>query len=178
MRQIRLFNFPRTPSRTALLVSAVTALSACAQTSGLTPSTPGGSLSTGAAGGTASAQPAFTQFADVPIPQKASMDVKRTHVFGGGEQWIGQLVLSTSHKSADMFDFYKQEMPGFGWRELTSIRGETSVMAYIRDGRVATIRIESATIQGSEVLLTVSPEESGASNGGGGSPPPTGTIRR
>jgi len=103
-------------------------------------------------------QASFTRFPDLPMPVKAKMDMSKTLVFGTNDAWIGRMVISSSHGSNDMFDFYKQEMPGFGWQEITSVRSDTSVMTYTRGQRVATIQITSATLSGAKVTITVSPK--------------------
>jgi hypothetical protein len=102
-------------------------------------------------------QASFTRFPDLPMPIKAEMDMGKTLVFGTNDAWIGRIQLTSSHGSNDMFDFYKQEMPGFGWQEITSVRSDTSVMTYTRDQRVATIQISSATLSGARITITVSP---------------------
>lgn len=103
-------------------------------------------------------QASFTRFPDLPMPLKADMDMSKTLVFGANDAWIGRIVLSSSHGSNDMFDFYKQEMPGFGWQEITSVRSDVSVMTFIRGQRVANIQITSATLRGAKITVTVSPK--------------------
>jgi hypothetical protein len=100
----------------------------------------------------------FARFPDLPMPVKVELNMARTLVFGTNDSWIGRLVISASHSSNDMFDFYKQEMSGFDWQEITSVRSDTSVMTYIRDERVATIQISRAPLSGANVTITVSPK--------------------
>lgn len=102
-------------------------------------------------------QASFTRFPDLPMPVKAELEMDKTLIFGTNDAWIGRMVITSSHGSNDMFDFYKQEMPGFGWQEITSVRSETSVMTYTRSERVATIQINSGTLSGARVIITVSP---------------------
>jgi hypothetical protein len=109
----------------------------------------------------------FARFPDLPMPVKAELNMTGTLVFGTNDSWIGRLVISASHSSYDMFDFYKQEMAGFEWQEIASVRSDTSVMTYIRDERVATIQISNATLSGAMVIVTVSPK------GAEEFPPPT-----
>lgn len=123
-----------------------------------------------AGAGAAMPEKAFNRFPDIPVPSGAKMDVKRTLVFGGGEGWFGQVGLDTSHDSDSMFDFYKQELPGFGWQEITSVRAMVSVLTYERQGRVLSIQLEKATISGAKVTLTVSPRSGAAPAMGGGAP--------
>nr|ADI22971.1 hypothetical protein [uncultured nuHF2 cluster bacterium HF0500_39O04] len=106
-----------------------------------------------------SAQASFSQFQDVPIPIGAEMDLDRTVILGARESWIGRLTLETSHNSVKLFNFFKQKTPEFGWQEITSIRSATSVLTYSQTNRVLTIQIIAKTLQGSEVVMTVSPRD-------------------
>ena len=137
---------------TVLVVLASVALGACAGRVGsvLTPDAKKDEQQ-------APTQASFTRFPDLPMPVKAEMDMSKTLVFGTNDAWIGRMVITSSHGTNDMFDFYKQEMPGFGWQEITSVRSDTSVMTYTRGERVATIQIGSATLSGAKVTITVSP---------------------
>ncbi len=105
----------------------------------------------------APAQASFTRFPDLPMPVSADLQMDKTLIFGANEDWIGRMVIHTSHSANDMFDFYKREMPGFEWQEITSVRSKISVMTYTRRGRVATIQIEGRTLRGAAVTITVSP---------------------
>ena len=100
---------------------------------------------------------AFVRFPDMPLPIGVDFDMDRTLIFGGDDIWFGRLVISSSHSANDMFDFYKQKLPEFGWQEITSIRAAVSVLTFSRQDRIATIQVQSATLLGSEVSITVSP---------------------
>lgn len=113
----------------------------------------------------------FTRFPDMPLPLRSSLDLERTMVFGASEAWIGRILLTASFDPGAMFEFYRQQMPQFGWQEITSLRSAVSVLTYSRDNRVATIQIQKRTITGSEVTITVSPRGSSASTFGGATPP-------
>ena len=106
-----------------------------------------------------SAQTSFGQFQDVPVPIGAEMDLDRTVILGTHERWIGRLTLETSHNSVKLFNFFKKSTPEFGWQEITSIRSATSVLTYSQTTRVLTIQIIEKTLQGSEVVMTVSPRD-------------------
>jgi hypothetical protein len=155
------------------------ALSACTQNVGVPRST----QNSGGNGGQP-AQPAFSQFQDIPVPGGASMNMDRTLVFGAQESWIGRLVLTASFNTANMFDFYKARTPEFGWQEITTVRSATSVMTYTRGERVMTIQIKARTITGTEVDITVSPRRSQndinlpASGGQRITPAPISPVRR
>ncbi len=137
---------------TSLTLAAALTVGAC--------SGPMGSVMTPDGGqdeGKAPLQASFTRFPDLPMPVKAKLDMDKTLIFGTNDAWIGRMVISASHGSNDMFDFYKQEMPGFGWQEITSVRSEVSVMTFTRGERVATIQINASTLGGARVTITVSP---------------------
>jgi len=150
-----------------IVAIAALGLGACTQGTGLVPST---SAQDGqvqaqnqaqAQGGTANTPPApqkaFNRFPDIPVPTRAEMDTARTLVFGSGESWYGQLGLDTDHNADSIFDFYKQELAGFGWQEITSVRAQLSVLTYERQGRILSIQIQTGSLGGAFVTLTVSP---------------------
>ncbi len=121
----------------------------------------------------------FTRFPDIPLPSGADINVEKTLIFGSGESWFGRLVLSTSHGTFAMFDFFKQKLPEFGWREITSVRAATSVLTFSRRNRIATIQIVGRRLGGTESTITVSPQ--GAAQPPPGSapalPPPVNRVR-
>lgn len=100
--------------------------------------------------------PSFSQFTDLPVPAKATMDVDQTLLLGNGESWTGRLVYTSWTNASGLYDFYKSEMPGFGWQEITSVRASISVQTWIRDSRVCTIQIRDSTL-GTEVIVTMAP---------------------
>ena len=101
--------------------------------------------------------PSFAQFNDIPIPEKATMDLKSTLLLGGESAWIGRLVFSAPYTLNSMFDFYMSEMPKFGWKEVTVVRSKVSVLSFTNNERVATIQLESDMVNGTVVSFTVSP---------------------
>jgi predicted small secreted protein len=135
--------------QTALLASSL-ALSACATEVGVPAQGEGGKDAQGL-------QQAFTRFPDLPVPEGADIDLDRTLVFGAGKDWFGRLVIGVSHSANDMFDYFKRELPRFGWEEVTSVRSAVSVLTYARQERVATIQIEGSKFRGSHAVITVSP---------------------
>ena len=135
----------------AVAVFALLGLAACSQSVGVAPPASGEGGDTGLA---------FTQFPDMPIPDKGSFDLDRTMIFGRAEAWVGRLVINTSYDPSQMFDFYNQQLPAFGWQEVTSLRSAVSVLTYVRQERAATIQIQKRTLLGAEVIVTVSPRGS------------------
>jgi len=157
----------------AALIAACLAAAGCGQKEGIAGTT-GGNANT-----SAGAVAGFTTFPDMPMPAAGEIDVERTLIFGTGESWFGRLVINTPHSTGDMFTFYREGLPGFGWQEVTSVRAAVSVLTYTRSERVATIQVQGRTIRGSEVSITVSPHGAPASTPTGPLQPrmPVETIR-
>jgi len=132
-------------------------LGACAQGTVLAPSARTADTQAQPQGAPPAPEKAFNRFPDIPVPTKADMDTTRTLVFGSGESWYGQLGLETDHNADIMFDFYKQELTGFGWQEITSVRAQLSVLTYERQGRILSIQIQKGSLGGAQVTITVSP---------------------
>lgn len=136
----------------SLAVSLLLLLAACGRSLGVTPAPVNTESSSN------SEQPSFSQFQDVPIPTNAEMNLDRTVILGAPESWIGRLTLETNHNPVNVFNFFKQRTPEFGWQEVTSIRSATSFLTYTQATRVLTIQITGKTLRGSEVVMTVSPK--------------------
>jgi hypothetical protein len=128
-------------------------LTTCGQTASLIPAT---SPDQGSEGKVSSTEP-FAQFKDIPIPGGAEMDMERSIILGSQDTWTGRVHLQVNISATKLFEFYKLEMPEFGWKEVTSVRAAISVLTYIRDSRVATIQILADKIQGAVVTVTISP---------------------
>ena len=107
---------------------------------------------------------AFQPISDVPIPEGARLDSGRSLVLGGENNWTGRLVFNVSESSADAFALYHQDMQLFGWRLITSVQAESSVLAFSRGDRVATIQIEGRTLSGATVAITMSPRHAEEGN--------------
>ena len=99
----------------------------------------------------------FSQFTDIPVPQKAEMDLTGTSIVGREADWMGKISFATPYSVGGVFDFYTYEMPKFGWKELTSVRGIQSVLVFVRGARIALVQISPAPFVGSEVLFNVGP---------------------
>ena len=77
---------------------------------------------------------------------------------GEGKSWSGQLLVSVPEKKIEVFNYYVKNLSEFGWKEQTTIRGETSILNFVgENNRVAIITIEEGRFGSSEVLISVSP---------------------
>ncbi len=113
------------------------------------------------AGTGANAEQNFVQFPDIPIPSGATMDLDRSLVLGARDAWIGRLAMHVGDGQGKLYDFYSREMARFGWREITSVRSDVSVLTYSRGDRVATVQIRNRTLRGTFVDVTISPRRQG-----------------
>ncbi len=138
-------------SLAAIAVSASFVLAGCVDLPSLLPS------SKPAKPGSPKAKIGFTQFPDIPIPTGAKMDTERSLVLGARDSWIGRLAIKINRSSSSIYDFYVREMGRFGWREITSVRSEVSVLTYEQGQRIATVQIWHASLGGAKIDITVSP---------------------
>lgn len=136
-----------------LLIAGMAALAGCAQTASISGNQASNAAESTSANSTAP-QPSI--FPDLPIPQGAKMNVDRTLVVGT-QDWFGQLVLEASGNAFQMFDFYRNGLPKFGWAEITSVRAPVSVLTYEREQRILQMQIKGGSLSGSVITITVSP---------------------
>jgi hypothetical protein len=113
----------------------------------------------------------FGRFSDIPVPRGADMDAEESLVLGAREAWVGRLVMRSSDRASTMYDFFARQMPGFGWKPLTYVRADTSVLTFSRGDRVATLQIKPRSMMwGSEIRITMSPQHNEMSNGSAAMP--------
>ena len=118
-------------------------------------------ISTGVSGpeGLPLEEASFAKFNDLPMSANSKMNVEKSLIFGADSEWFGRINLTVDLSAAEAFDFYRYEMPNFGWTQITSIRSDVSILTYTRVSRVANIRITPARVRGAEVWITVSPRD-------------------
>lgn len=114
------------------------------------------------------------QISGIPLPTGHSVDQGNSLVLGEGDRWTGRYTYTQNSKAADLLDYYRREMPSFGWTEVSVVRAETSVLTFssAATGRFATVQITPRTLFGSRVSITVSP----ITGGGGGAMPAPATL--
>jgi hypothetical protein len=126
---------------------------------------PGCSSGSDGAGPTGSPAPGTGQggqFTGVALPSSYSLDSGKSLALGVGERWIGRIVFTSGTSSGDMFDFYRSEMPKYGWTEGAVVRAETSILTFNSPStnRTAVVQISSRTLGGAYVEMVVSPNGS------------------
>ena len=95
---------------------------------------------------------------DIPFVKKSKIDIERSLILGEGKSWSGQIVLYVPNPKPSVFNFYVNNIEDFGWKEQTTIRGETSILNFVGDNnRVIIISVKEKGFNSSEVLISVSP---------------------
>ena len=147
-------------STTSALAIIATILAGCAQMANV-PQNPQPAID-----GSTQADPSdagFTQIPDLPIPSGSVMNIENTFIVGSAESWYGQTKIEAPGGGNQVFDFYKQELPAYGWQELSTVRAQTSILTYTREHRVLAIQITELHHGNTDILITVSPR---GGNGG------------
>ena len=100
----------------------------------------------------------LTRISDIPFLQNSKIDIERSLIMGEGKSWNGQLLVYVPQKKIEVFNYYVQNLSEFGWKEQTTIRGETSILNFLGDNnRVAIISVKEGRFGSSEALISVSP---------------------
>tara|TARA_B100000945_G_C20132045_1_gene479874 strand:+ start:66 stop:632 length:567 start_codon:yes stop_codon:yes gene_type:complete len=100
----------------------------------------------------------LTRISDIPFLQSSKINIESSLIMGEGKSWSGQLLVLVPEKKIDVFNYYVKNLGEFGWKEQTTIRGETSILNFVgENNRVAIITIEEGRFGSSEVLISVSP---------------------
>ena len=101
----------------------------------------------------------FAQFDDIPIPIGSSLNQKDSIIISKKESWLGRLVFNSNKKQLWLFDFFRNELPKFGWSKLSEVRAEYSLLNYTNGNRIASIQIFPSTLIGATVSITVTETE-------------------
>ncbi len=101
----------------------------------------------------------FAQFDDIPIPMGSSLNGEDSIIISKKNGWLGRLVFDTNKKQLVIFDFFRNELPKFGWQKLSEVRANYSLLNYTNGNRLASIQIFSNTLIGSTVSVTVTETE-------------------
>ena len=97
----------------------------------------------------------FAQFDDIPIPVSSSLNQKDSIIISKSSGWLGRLVFDSNKKQLWIFDFFRNELPKFGWKKLSEIRADSSLLNYTNEKRIASIQIFSNALIGSTVSISV-----------------------
>lgn len=101
----------------------------------------------------------FSQFDDIPIPVNSKLIREDSIIISRKVGWSGRLVFDTSENQIDVFDFFRNELPKFGWKKVSEVSSESSLLNYQNNQRFASIQIFEKTLFGSKVKITVTEVE-------------------
>jgi len=116
-------------------------------------------------------QPDFALWADIPIPAGATMDNERSLILGDKDRWTGRVVMKLWKSAPEATAFYQQQMPAFGWEPIMAATSGISVMSYVRADRAATVQVESGSMWGATVRVTVAQRAGPSSTNSSGTVP-------
>ncbi len=102
----------------------------------------------------------LAEFEDIPIPLNSKLDKEKSIIISKNRGWLGRLTFDTSENQITVFDFFRNELPKFGWKKLSEVSSDTSLLNYQNQDRLASIQISDNTFYGSNVSITVSEMES------------------
>ena len=102
----------------------------------------------------------LAEFDDIPIPLNSKLDKEKSIIISRNKGWLGRLTFNTSEKQITVFDFFRNELPKFGWKKLSEVSSDSSLLNYQNQSRIASIQISDNTFFGSNVSITVSEVES------------------
>ena len=101
----------------------------------------------------------FAQFDDIPIPVGSTLDQQNSIIISKRQSWLGRLTFQSTKKQLEIFDFFRNELPKFGWKKLSEVQADSSLLNYVNESRIASIINESKTLFGSKVKITVTETE-------------------
>ena len=102
----------------------------------------------------------LAEFEDIPIPLNSKLDKEKSIIISRNKGWLGRLTFDTSEKQITVFDFFRNELPKFGWKKLSEVTSDSSLLNYQNQGRIASIQVSDNTFFGTNVSITVSEVES------------------
>ena len=108
---------------------------------------------------------AFSNFPDIPFPEKSYLELGETNALGTGDNWVGSLVFTAPYNANRIFDFYVSEMPKNLWAEIVVVRARISQMTYFKDNRAVQILIETIKENDSRVTITAVPNQTTINRG-------------
>lgn len=102
----------------------------------------------------------LTRVSDIPFLINSKIHIEDSLILGEGKSWSGQLLITVRENKRDVFNYYAKNLGDYGWKEQTTIRGNTSILNYLGpENRVAIITIQElpSLFDATTVLISVSP---------------------
>ena len=101
----------------------------------------------------------FSEFNDFPIPVNSKLIKDQSIIIAKKDGWYGRLSFTTSESQLTVYDFFRNELPKFGWKKVSEISSDISLLNYQNQVRFASIQIFEKTLFGSKVLVSVTEVE-------------------
>ena len=97
----------------------------------------------------------FSEFNDFPIPVNSKLIKDQSIIISKKNGWLGRLAFTTSESQLTVYDFFRNELPKFGWKKVSEISSDSSLLNYQSSKRFASIQIFEKTLFGSRVLVSI-----------------------
>jgi hypothetical protein len=95
------------------------------------------------------------------LPPGAIFRPERSLIIGSGDQWVGRVVADTARDAEAAFRFFVESYPAQGWTLISSVRGKTSLLVFIRKDRTATVElVQGGPISAGSLVLTITSRNS------------------
>lgn len=101
----------------------------------------------------------FSEFNDFPIPVNSKLIKDQSIIISKKNGWLGRLAFTTSESQLTVYDFFRNELPKFGWKKVSEISSDSSLLNYQNSKRFASIQIFEKTLFGSRVLVSITEVE-------------------
>jgi len=101
----------------------------------------------------------FSEFNDFPIPINSKLIKDQSIIIAKKDGWYGRLSFTTSESQLTVYDFFRNELPKFGWKKISEISSDSSLLNYQNKVRFASIQIYEKTLFGSKVVVSVTEVE-------------------
>lgn len=85
--------------------------------------------------------PTYYDFGDVLVPKELKVDEKNSFVFRTPGLTVGMLALKGRVQASTLPDFFENKMPVDGWRLVSSIEGQRTMMLFKKNSRWCVINI-------------------------------------
>jgi len=149
------------PSRILYPILACWLLAGCATMQLPKPAAPAGGEPVTDASGKAVAQPVrvVEEFGDIPIPPQLKRNEEQSFVYEAPGVVIGVVIYEGFYKGRSIAQFFRNEMPNYGWRFLNAFSDKRYVISFLKDNRSCQISVEEGTF-GTRVVIKVGPTSS------------------
>jgi len=97
----------------------------------------------------------FSEFNDFPIPVNSKLAKDQSIIISKKNGWLGRLAFTTSESQLTVYDFFRNELPKFGWKKISEISSDSSLLNYQNAKRFASIQIFEKTLFGSRILVSI-----------------------